>query len=180
MAIGKDERAAASGRIRGDEIYRAGDDGWQDKHTVENVSTSTSQLTTFIVPASQLLGPAVAKALETLSLEIYHTARNYATSRGIILADTKFEFALDPTSTPSNPILVLVDEVLTPDSSRFWRADDYEVGRGQKSLDKQFLRDWLTKEGLKGKEEVSVPEEVVKGTVKAYEEAYEMLTGKAV
>lgn len=76
-------------------------------------------------------------------------------------------------------MLVLVDEVLTPDSSRFWRADDYEVGRGQKSLDKQFLRDWLTEQGLKGKEDVTVPEEVVRGTVRAYREAYGMLTGEA-
>jgi phosphoribosylaminoimidazole-succinocarboxamide synthase len=121
--------------------------------------------------ARELLGKDVAAHLEELSLEIYKTAASYAESRGIILADTKFEFALDGEQ------LVLVDEVLTPDSSRFWRADDYAVGRGQKSLDKQFLRDWLTKEGLKGKEGVGLPAEVLAGTRKCYEEAFAMLTG---
>lgn len=76
--------------------------------------------------------------------------------------------------------MVLVDEVLTPDSSRFWRVDDYEVGRSQKSLDKQFLRDWLTKEGLDGKEGISVPEEVARGTSEGYREAYKTLVGEDV
>lgn len=75
--------------------------------------------------------------------------------------------------------MVLVDEVLTPDSSRFWRADTYETGRSQDSLDKQYLRDWLTKEGLKGKEGVDIPEEIATGTRKAYEEAYRRLTENA-
>jgi len=74
--------------------------------------------------------------------------------------------------------VVLIDEVLTPDSSRFWDAAKYEVGRSQESLDKQFLRDWLTKEGLKGKEGVSMTDEVVKRTRDGYIEAYERLTGQ--
>ena len=73
---------------------------------------------------------------------------------------------------------MLVDEVLTPDSSRFWPADEYEVGRGQKSYDKQYLRDWLTSSGLKGKDGVSMPEEVVAETSAKYREAYEKITGK--
>jgi len=122
----------------------------------------------------------VAQALEKLSLEIYEAASEHATAHGIILADTKFEFAVEDTKSSSTqpPELILVDEVLTPDSSRFWRASDYAVGRGQKSLDKQYLRDWLTQSGLKGVDGVDVPAEVVEGTQKAYREAFEMLTGE--
>jgi len=122
----------------------------------------------------------VARALEKLSLEIYEAASEHATAHGIILADTKFEFAVEDTKSSSTqpPELILVDEVLTPDSSRFWRASDYAVGRGQKSLDKQYLRDWLTQSGLKGVDGVDVPAEVVEGTQKAYREAFEMLTGE--
>jgi phosphoribosylaminoimidazole-succinocarboxamide synthase len=72
----------------------------------------------------------------------------------------------------------LIDEVLTPDSSRFWPLDEYEVGRGQVSYDKQYLRDWLTSSGLKGKDGVAMPEEVVQETASKYREAYEKLTGK--
>lgn len=101
-------------------------------------------------------------------------ARDYAESRGIIIADTKFEFGLDPISSE----IVLIDEVLTPDSSRFWPKDDYQVGRAQSSYDKQYLRDWLTKSGLKGKDGVSMPEEVVLETARKYREAFEMITGE--
>lgn len=73
---------------------------------------------------------------------------------------------------------MLVDEVLTPDSSRFWSAEKYEVGRSQDSLDKQFVRDWLIDQGLKGKEGVKLPEEIVERTSTRYAEAYEMLVGK--
>lgn len=73
---------------------------------------------------------------------------------------------------------MLIDEVLTPDSSRFWPKDQYQVGKAQASYDKQYLRDWLTSSGLKGKEGVSMPKEVVEETTKKYREAYEKLTGK--
>lgn len=73
---------------------------------------------------------------------------------------------------------MLVDEVLTPDSSRFWPADKYEIGRSQDSYDKQYLRDWLTKEGLKGKQDVEMPEAVVAQTASKYREAFEKLTGR--
>jgi len=101
-------------------------------------------------------------------------AHDYAQARGILIADTKFEFGIDPATGD----IVLVDEVLTPDSSRFWPADKYEVGKGQSSYDKQYLRDWLTSSGLKGKEGVAMPEEVVAETSRKYREAYHLLTGK--
>ena len=73
-----------------------------------------------------------------------------------------------------------MDEILTPDSSRFWSKETYAIGRGQDSFDKQYLRDWLTKEGLKGKEGVKMPKDVVTGTSKKYEEAFRILTGKSL
>jgi phosphoribosylaminoimidazole-succinocarboxamide synthase len=124
--------------------------------------------------AAVIVGEKYAKKIEDLALKLYTTARDYALEKGIIIADTKFEFGLDEETDE----VVLVDEVLTPDSSRFWPADKYEVGREQQSFDKQYLRDWLTKEGLKGKQGVKMPEEVVKETTKKYREAFEKLTGK--
>ncbi|KAK3697133.1 Bifunctional purine biosynthetic protein ade1 [Vermiconidia calcicola] len=122
--------------------------------------------------AAELVGGDVAAKVEKISLQVYEIARDYAAERGIIIADTKFEFGLDPETNE----VVLVDEVLTPDSSRFWPADKYEVGRAQESYDKQYLRDWLTESGLKGKEGVEMPKDVVEGTSRKYREAYEKLT----
>ncbi|KAF4635122.1 hypothetical protein G7Y89_g2979 [Cudoniella acicularis] len=124
--------------------------------------------------ASEIVGEKYAEKIEKLAISLYEAARDYAKERGIIIADTKFEFGLDEETDE----VVLVDEVLTPDSSRFWPADKYEVGKEQESFDKQYLRDWLVKEGLKGKEGVSMPEEVVKETTAKYREAFETLTGK--
>lgn len=124
--------------------------------------------------AAKLVGEKYAQRIEDLALKLYTTARDYADERGIIIADTKFEFGLDEGTDE----IVLVDEVLTPDSSRFWPKDKYEVGRDQESYDKQYLRNWLTKDGLKGKEGVSMPEEIVEGTSAKYREAFEKLTGK--
>ncbi|KAK5692123.1 Bifunctional purine biosynthetic protein ade1 [Elasticomyces elasticus] len=124
--------------------------------------------------AAELLGEEVAGRVEKVSLRLYELARDYAEKRGILIADTKFEFGLDAATNE----LVLVDEVLTPDSSRFWPKEDYEVGRGQQSYDKQYLRDWLTSTGNKGKEGVRMPDEVVKATTEKYTEAFEKLTGK--
>ncbi|RPB04189.1 SAICAR synthetase [Choiromyces venosus 120613-1] len=124
---------------------------------------------------AQLVGNEYAKKIEELSLALYTKARDYAAERGIIIADTKFEFGLD-----ENKNVVLVDEVLTPvDSSRFWLASSYEVGRSQDSYDKQFLRDWLTKNGVKGRPGIEMPEEIVRETSKKYHEAFELLTGNA-
>lgn len=124
--------------------------------------------------AAVIVGPKYAQRIQDLAIQLYTTARDYAAQRGLIIADTKFEFGLDEETDE----VVLVDEVLTPDSSRFWPADKYEVGREQQSYDKQFLRDWLTKEGLKGKQGVRMPDEVVRETAGKYREAFEKLTGR--
>ncbi|CAD0099612.1 unnamed protein product [Aureobasidium mustum] len=123
--------------------------------------------------ATKIVGEKYAKKIEELSLKVYQIV-NYAAERGIIIADTKFEFGLDVDTDE----VILVDEVLTPDSSRFWPADKYELGKSQDSFDKQYLRDWLTKEGLKGKDGVEMTDAVVKETAKKYREAFEMLTGQ--
>ena len=105
-------------------------------------------------------------------MKIYNFARNYARQRGIIIADTKFEFGLD------NGKLILIDEVLTPDSSRFWPADKYQPGRGQPSFDQQFVRDYLeTLDWNKTPPGPKLPEDVVAKTTAKYLEAYEKLTG---
>ncbi|KAF4172652.1 hypothetical protein CNMCM8694_002215 [Aspergillus lentulus] len=122
--------------------------------------------------AAAILGEH-ASTVASLAVQLYKAAHAYALSRGVIIADTKFEFGVDEETNE----VVLADEVLTPDSSRFWPKDDYEVGRGQQSFDKQFLRDWLVKEGLKGKEGVRMTEEVVQKTAEKYKEAWERITG---
>lgn len=88
-----------------------------------------------------MVGKEYADQIKALSLQIYQSANAFAAEQGIIIADTKLEFGLDESSTP--PTVVLIDEVLTPDSSRFWRADRYVVGRSQDSYDKQYLRGQL-------------------------------------
>ncbi|KAM3068285.1 Bifunctional purine biosynthetic protein ade1 [Clarireedia jacksonii] len=124
--------------------------------------------------AAEIVGEKYAQRIEDLAIKLYTTARDYAAERGIIIADTKFEFGLDEETDE----VVLVDEVLTPDSSRFWPAEKYEVGKEQQSYDKQFLRDWLTREGLKGKEGVTMPDDIVAQTAQKYREAFEKLTGR--
>lgn len=123
-----------------------------------------------------IANPKIAARVEELSLQIYEAAAKHAESVGIVLADTKFEFGLDEKDE-----VVLVDEVLTPDSSRFWPQDTWEqnLGKAQPSFDKQFLRDWLTSNGLKGKEGVKVPEDIVQQTAAKYREACEKITGKS-
>ncbi|KKY25368.1 putative phosphoribosyl-aminoimidazole-succinocarboxamide synthase [Phaeomoniella chlamydospora] len=131
--------------------------------------------------AAAIVGTKYAARIEQLALQLYESAHAYALKRGIIIADTKFEFGV-PLDTPEGVDgagdVVLVDEVLTPDSSRFWPKDKYEVGRGQESFDKQYLRNWLTENELKGKDGVGMPEEVVRETGKKYKEAFALLTGK--
>lgn len=125
--------------------------------------------------AARIIGDAAhAARIEELALQVYEAAAAYALERGIIIADTKFEFALDE----STGEVVLVDEVLTPDSSRFWPADAYEEGRDQDSFDKQFVRDWLVREGLKGKEGVAIPEDVANATGERYRDVFARLTGR--
>lgn len=115
----------------------------------------------------------LAARVEQLAIKLYTKARDYARTKGIIIADTKFEFGLTEDGE-----LVLVDEVLTPDSSRFWNASTYKIGQGQDSYDKQFLRNWLTATGVKGKDGVSMPQDIVDQTRAKYIEAYEAITGE--
>lgn len=121
----------------------------------------------------ELIGEKLATQIRDNSIEIYTMCAEYARTRGIIIADTKFEFGVDETGT-----LFLADEVLTPDSSRFWPVDEYEVGRSQKSYDKQYLRDWLKSNGW-GTCSVpaELPADVISITSGKYIEAYELLTG---
>ena len=123
------------------------------------------------------VGAETATQLRQATLAVYSRARDIARERGIILADTKFEFGFDKDGT-----LILADEVLTPDSSRFWPADQWQPGRAQPSYDKQFVRDWLTSEasGWDRKSETpppALPDEVVTATRAKYIEAYQLLTG---
>lgn len=120
-----------------------------------------------------LIGEDLAKKVRDTAIEIYSKCAEYAATKGIIIADTKFEFGLD-----ENGDLVLGDEVLTPDSSRFWPADDYEIGRGQMSFDKQYMRDWLKENKWDAENPTPIPEDVINTTREKYIEAYERLTGK--
>ena len=113
-----------------------------------------------------------------MSLKIYRAGRDYARQRGIIIADTKFEFGLSGGDASSPNQLILIDEVMTPDSSRFWPADQYQPGRGQPSFDKQFVRDYFeTLDWNKTPPGPMSPAVVTKTSAK-YLEAYERLTGK--
>ena len=127
--------------------------------------------------ACSIAGKEVMERLRSVSLEIYTKAAEYAAKRGIILADTKFEFgyALDSNNDPTDELL-LIDEVLTPDSSRFWPADEYEVGREQDSFDKQYVRNWLEAKVSSGEWDKTppgpaLPIEIIEGTVARYREA---------
>ena len=125
--------------------------------------------------AKNIAGKEIAEQAQAASLKIYNFARDYARKRGIIIADTKFEFGLDDATGK----LVLIDEVLTPDSSRFWPADQYAPGKSQLSFDKQFVRDYLeTLDWNKTPPGPKLPDGVVSKTTAKYLEAYERLTGK--
>jgi phosphoribosylaminoimidazole-succinocarboxamide synthase len=122
--------------------------------------------------AAEILGDReLLEELRRLSLELYRFGAAHARERGIILADTKFEFGRRPDGT-----IVLADEVLTPDSSRFWPADGYAPGRGQPSFDKQFVRDWASSSGWdKSPPAPAIPDDVVEGTRARYVDAYERI-----
>lgn len=120
-----------------------------------------------------MVGNEMADKLRDTSIEVYSYAREFAAERGIIIADTKMEFGI------IDGELHLIDELLTPDSSRFWDAEDFEVGRSQKSFDKQFVRDWLVESGWDREPPApQLPEDVVNRTSERYEQAYTRLTGK--
>ena len=121
----------------------------------------------------EMVGKGLTGELERLSIELYSFAHEYALSRGIIIADTKFEFGL------IGDAITLIDEVLTPDSSRFWATDEYEVGRSQESLDKQFVRDWLSASGWnKEPPGPQLPANVIEQTARRYKDVYQRLTGQ--
>jgi len=121
-----------------------------------------------------LIGAEATALLRDTSLRLYTEAEDYARQRGIIIADTKFEFGLDKDGK-----LLLVDEVLTPDSSRFWPADEYAPGRSQPSFDKQFVRDYLeTLDWDKKPPAPAIPPEIAAATTARYLEAYRLMTGK--
>jgi phosphoribosylaminoimidazole-succinocarboxamide synthase len=127
--------------------------------------------------AAEIVGDrALMEELRRISIEIYTTAADHAAERGIILADTKFEFG-----SSAGAEIVLADEVLTPDSSRFWPADKYEVGRGQPSFDKQYVRDWLDESGWDHSPPApNLPDDVIANTRGKYVEAYERITGRSL
>lgn len=125
--------------------------------------------------AAKLAGSAIAQEARAASLKIYNFARDYARQRGIIIADTKFEFGIYEGK------LILIDEVLTPDSSRFWPANEYSPGKGQPSFDKQFVRDYLeTLDWNKQPPAPALPKDVVEKTTEKYLEAFEKLTGRTL
>ena len=119
-------------------------------------------------------GQEYGEKLRDYTLALYNKCADYALTKGIIIADTKFEFGLDEDGN-----IVLGDEMLTPDSSRFWPADGYEPGHGQPSFDKQFARDWLkSDENKNAPEDWELPQEIVDKTIDKYLSAYKMLTGE--
>lgn len=117
-------------------------------------------------------GEEIATKIKDATIAVYKKCADYALSKGIIIADTKFEFGLDEEGN-----VLLADEVLTPDSSRFWRLDQYKPGEGQSSFDKQFVRNWLK---ANPDNNATLPQEVVDKTIALYKEAYTMLTGKEI
>lgn len=120
----------------------------------------------------EIIGKEDAEKVKEISLKIYNEGAEYAKKKGIIIADTKFEFG------KIGDEIILVDEVLTPDSSRFWPADLYEPGKSQPSFDKQYVRDYLSSTGWdKNSDPPRLPEEIINNTQKKYQEAYEKLTG---
>ncbi|MBM4462662.1 MAG: phosphoribosylaminoimidazolesuccinocarboxamide synthase [Chloroflexi bacterium] len=124
---------------------------------------------------AQLVGKSLAEELKAKSLTIYSFAEEYARSRGIIIADTKFEFGLLDNQ------VILIDELLTPDSSRFWDASDYKVGQPQPAFDKQMVRDWLTSSGWNREPPAPMlPDDLIQRTAERYREVYRRLTGMAI
>ena len=117
-------------------------------------------------------GEEIATKIKDATIAVYKKCADYALSKGIIIADTKFEFGLDEDGNA-----LLADEVLTPDSSRFWRLDQYKPGEGQSSFDKQFVRNWLK---ANPDNNATLPQDVVDKTIALYKEAYTMLTGKEI
>jgi phosphoribosylaminoimidazole-succinocarboxamide synthase len=129
--------------------------------------------------AAKIVGDDLVARLKVLTIELYRRGAEYAAARDIIVADTKFEFGLAGGASPDH--LVLIDEVLTPDSSRFWPKEEYSPGRGQPSFDKQYVRDYLEEIHWNKQPPVpSLPDDVVQRTREKYLEAYRLLTGRSL
>lgn len=126
-----------------------------------------------LAQCTALLGEELTRQVSAKAIELYTEAATYARSKGIIIADTKFEFGLD-----ENDTLTLMDEVLTPDSSRFWSVDNYQVGTNPPSFDKQFIRDWLVASGWNKQPPVpQIPADIIARTLAKYQEALHLLAG---
>jgi phosphoribosylaminoimidazole-succinocarboxamide synthase len=165
----------ASGRVCGIPLpqgLRESDELPEPIFTPATKATEGHDVNISMDEAAAIVGAETAERLRAITLELYRRARDHARERGIILADTKFELGL------VDGELTLCDEVLTPDSSRFWPADDYEPGRGQASFDKQIVRDWLESQPWdKTPPGPVLPDEVVQRTRDRYLDVYERLTG---
>jgi phosphoribosylaminoimidazole-succinocarboxamide synthase len=171
----------ASGRVSGIELAQGLRESEQLPRPIFTPSTKAEEGHDEAIDfdrAAELVGDAeLMRRVAEVSVELYSFAAHHARERGVILADTKFEFGLD-LNDPAHP-LVVGDEVLTPDSSRYWPAEDFEVGRSQPSFDKQYVRDWASASGWdKLPPAPEIPEEVVSGTRARYIEAYERITGE--
>jgi phosphoribosylaminoimidazole-succinocarboxamide synthase len=168
----------ATGRVSGIELPAGLQESQQLPEPLFTPSTKAEtghDETIDFAAAAQLVGDReLAGRLRDVAIELYRFAAEHARERGVILADTKFEFGLDDDGQ-----LVVGDEVLTPDSSRYWPADEYEVGHGQASFDKQYVRDWASASGWdKAPPAPAIPDDVVAGTRARYVEAYERITGE--
>ena len=168
----------ASGKVSGIELPAGLRESEQLREPIFTPSTKADighDETIDLGTAAELVGDsALMQRVRDVSIELYSFAAEHARERGVILADTKFEFGLD-----ENDELVVGDEVLTPDSSRYWPADSYEIGRGQPSFDKQYVRDWASASGWdKRPPAPEIPDDVVAGTRARYVEAYELITGE--
>lgn len=168
----------ASGKVSGIELPAGLRESEQLREPIFTPSTKAGighDETIDLGAAAELVGDSVLmQRVRDVSIELYSFAAEHARERGVILADTKFEFGLD-----ENDELVVGDEVLTPDSSRYWPADSYEIGRGQPSFDKQYVRDWASQSGWdKRPPAPEIPQDVVAGTRARYVQAYELITGE--
>ncbi|PTL58936.1 phosphoribosylaminoimidazolesuccinocarboxamide synthase [Paraconexibacter algicola] len=170
----------ATGRVSGIELPPGLQESQQLPHPIFTPSTKAAlgdhdEAIDFDGAVAAIGDRALAERVRDTAIALYVAAAEHAASRGVLLADTKFEFGLDADGT-----LVVGDEVLTPDSSRYWPADGYEVGHGQPSYDKQYVRDWARSTGWdKTPPAPEVPEDIVAGTRARYVEAYETITGES-
>lgn len=169
---------SASGSICGNEITAGLVDGSKLDQAIFTPATKAEigdhDINIDFEKAVDIVGRETAQELRDLSLKLYETAADYAITRGIILADTKFEFGAN-----SEGSIIWGDEALTPDSSRFWELDSWSPGKTQPSFDKQYLRDWLTSTGWDKKSPPpELPAEIIEKTAARYEEAFERITGQ--